>query len=88
MSKVLLKYWFIFDPSEVWPRQDSFNSDLNSMLRARGLVAEKIERVINDDEGEEVILYITIDKTNPPEPPQPSKELQPELKEALEQSNA
>ena len=84
MSKVLLKYWFIFDPSEVWPRQSAFESDMTSMFRARGLIADRVERMTNE-EDEEVVLYITLDKSQPPEPPQPNKELQPELKEALEQ---
>lgn len=41
--KVLVKYHFIFNPSDVWVNQASFDSDLGAFFKQRGLKAEVVE---------------------------------------------
>lgn len=41
--KVLIKYNFIFDPSDVWINQNAFDADLGSFFKQRGLKAEVVE---------------------------------------------
>ena len=84
MTKVLLKYHFIFDSIDTWPRVDNFNSDLNSLFKAKGFRATIVDRQVPDDLSEEVTLFIEkVEEVSPvPEPKQDN--LQPELREALE----
>lgn len=43
MRKVLLKYGFIFEPTEIWQTQSSFEEDIAEFFRAKGFCAELIE---------------------------------------------
>lgn len=43
--KVLIKYNFIFDPSDVWINQAAFDADLGAFFKQRGLKAEVVESV-------------------------------------------
>lgn len=69
MSKVAIKYTFIFDPAETWSAQSSFEGDLATLLSAKGLEAELIEMQGNENEK---YLYIRKAPMPMPDKPKPS----------------
>lgn len=60
MSKVFVKYGFIFDPRETWSELSDFEHDLARFFNQHGLKAELVETVA--DQEEMVIIYITKDE--------------------------
>jgi hypothetical protein len=58
MRKVLIKYGFVFDPSQTWSTQDQFDEDLAAYFRAKGLQAELVEAA----PGQEPIPIIFLTK--------------------------
>lgn len=60
MRKVLLKYGFIFEPTEIWQTQSSFEEDIAEFFRAKGFCAELIETA----HGQESIPLIYLTKDN------------------------
>lgn len=58
MSKVLVKYAFIFEPATTWQNRSSFESSLSKYFSEIGLVAELIELTEGDkDQTRYVILH-------------------------------
>lgn len=43
MSKVLIKYGFIFDPKKTWQTQEGFEQDLGKFFMDKGLYPEVID---------------------------------------------
>jgi hypothetical protein len=57
MSKVFVKYGFIFDPDDAWNNLTDFEIDLALMMKQRGLKAELVESVAEQEDM--VVIYIS-----------------------------
>lgn len=58
MSKIFLRYGFLFDPAETWDKITTFEGDLAKFFRERDLEAELIKTP--DESREDLrLLYIT-----------------------------
>lgn len=71
MSKVILKYAFIFDPDKLFQRRSDFESYLANMFKAKGCVLERIETP--GEESEEIMVFVRLDETVAPQAPQDDK---------------
>jgi hypothetical protein len=60
MSKVYLKYGFIFEPSEGWATQGEFETDLGHFFKEKGFIPELIETSV----GQENVPIIYLKKDN------------------------
>jgi len=59
MTKVYLKYGFIFEPSEGWSTQTEFENDLASFFKGKGFIPEIIETA--DGQENTPIIYLKKD---------------------------
>lgn len=73
MSKVMLKYAFIFDPAETWETRSVFEGSLADYLKTRGLQAEIVNDSVEKVRDEMKLLIIS----KSPEPVEPPVKIPP-----------